>query len=796
MEIASDDRAVRRLQLLSRLGSYLVAAFACVALIGWLAHIPALTAVHAGFASTSFASALCFVPSAFAIYCLADPAPGRRGRDWIWHGGVVIVIITALYALAGYVAGRAEPGYLLGRGFGRVSPATAMSFILLAAATLFADRERGWLSAGLSALGLVIVELDLVGYAFGVEALYRVMLFSAMALPTALAFAVLFTALLLARPRQGWIQYAVRGDRVGMAFRFLMPAVVVIPFVLCYMTADATRSGMLEPPFAFAILAVATTVVLGGLVCLVSAWVSRADAALRQAENHLRQNSQLLEAAMGVAQLGAWVSDLPSKGGAEGQVDWSSEAYRILGFDSPEFDRRFATFAKLVHPDERATVAEANRAALERDAPCRIAYRIVRPDGSVRWVQQQSRALRDTSGAATRIVGVIQDVTETRLVEQQLVQAQKMEAVGNLTGGMAHDFNNLLGVIIGNLDLLPPQLVQHAEAGEMVKEALEAALRGADLTRRLLAFARRQPLQPQQVEPNHLVADIVKLLTRTLGETIEISLDLSSEVSPVVVDPAQLAASLANLANNARDAMPKGGRLMIATADRHLDADYAAGRSEVNPGDYVMIEVSDTGAGMPPDVMSHVFEPFFTTKEPGKGTGLGLSMVFGFMKQSGGHINVYSEPGVGTTFRLYLPRAATEEAAESGALPPPRAAGGHETVLVVEDNIAMRRIVVRQLAELGYRVIEAGTGAAAREILAKEKVDVLFTDVVMPGEVDGLELARSAMADWPALKIVLTSGFPEARINGRGEGIAGMRLLSKPYRRDDLARTLRDALGT
>jgi PAS domain S-box-containing protein len=797
MATASDDRATQRLQFVSRLGAYLVAAFACVALIGWFASIPALTSIQAGLASTSVATAVGFLLSALAIHILATPAHGQGGRDWVWRASAAIVVFIGVYALAGYAAGRADAGYLLGRNLGRVSPATATEFILLAAAVLCTDRGRGRIGAALIALGLIIAELDLVGYAYGIAALYRVLPFSAMALPTSLAFVVLFGALLLARPRQGWIQYAVRNDRVGMAHRLLLPAVVVIPFLLADVMARATTAGLFEPPFAFAILAVATTVVLGGLVIFVSAWMSHADAALRRAEEDLRQNAQLLEAAMGVAQLGAWISHIPPGDSAAGHIEWSAEVFGIFGLAKHEFDGRHASFLNMVHPDDRAALAAATRAAVERNVPMRVSYRIVRRDGTVRWIQQQARALREAGdGAATRLVGVLQDVTEARLVEQQLVQAQKMEAVGNLTGGMAHDFNNLLGVIIGNLDLLRPQVAGQSEAGELIGDALDAAMRGADLTRRLLAFARRQPLQPQAVAPNDLVAGIVKLLSRTLGESIEVALDLAPDVWPITVDPAQLEATIANLATNARDAMPKGGSLTIATANRQLDADYASAHAEVEPGDYVMIEVSDNGSGMTPEIAARVFEPFFTTKDLGKGTGLGLSMVFGFIKQSGGHVNVYSEPGVGTTFRLYLPRAdKLQAAAADKAEAAPRAAGGNETVLVVEDNVAMRRIVVRQLTELGYRVVEADSGATARDILERETVDVLLTDIVMPGELDGIALAQLAVLRHPSLKIVLTSGFPENKFNGRGDATAGMRLLSKPYRRDDLARTLREVLN-
>jgi PAS domain S-box-containing protein len=392
------------------------------------------------------------------------------------------------------------------------------------------------------------------------------------------------------------------------------------------------------------------------------------------------------------------------------------------------------------------------------------------------------------------VIAVVRDITDRKAVEIQLRQAQKMEAIGNLTGGMAHDFNNLLGIIIGNLDLLRERQKVDLESEEFAREALDAALRGADLTQRLLAFARRQPLQPQRIDVNELVTRITKLLSRTLGDNFEITLDLADGVWPIIADPAQLEASLVNIVNNARDAMPRGGILTIATSNRHLDQDYASQQPGLSPGDYSLIEVSDTGIGIPPGVVSRIFEPFFTTKEQGKGTGLGLSMVFGFMKQSGGHINVYSEVGVGTTFRLYLPRAvAGTNAIEAQAVTAPER-GGRETVLVVEDNAGLRRVAARQLKELGYRLLEAESGPTALTVLESETVDLLFTDIVMPGGMSGYDLAREALSRRPALKVVLTSGFPEVKLNGNGGPPLSMRLLTKPYRKADLARTLREVL--
>jgi len=392
------------------------------------------------------------------------------------------------------------------------------------------------------------------------------------------------------------------------------------------------------------------------------------------------------------------------------------------------------------------------------------------------------------------------ETEERHKTEALLHQSQKMEALGQLTGGLAHDFNNHLGIIIGNLDLLVDEGTLNADQKELVEEALAASFNGAELTRRLLAFARRQPLRPARIEVNRLIEEITKLLRRTLGEQVEIALSLDSTIPAITADPSQLETAIANLANNARDAMPRGGRLSITTGVRYLDEDYAAEHAEVTPGPYVMIQVSDTGSGMPPDVLARVFEPFFTTKEPGKGTGLGLSMVFGFMKQSGGHINVYSEPGRGTTFRLYLPSDEAPAEAAAGTAPvEERLKGAGEQILVVEDNEKLRTVLLRQLAELGYRVIEAENALAARKLIdSGAEIDLLLTDIVMPGKVDGCQLAREFIAARPSGRVLLTSGFPGTRLadlDDLDNFGASSRLLDKPYRKQDLARTLREVLA-
>ncbi len=445
-----------------------------------------------------------------------------------------------------------------------------------------------------------------------------------------------------------------------------------------------------------------------------------------------------------------------------------------------------------VPPYTQRDAMEWHEKAIASGRPQRFEWHCKAKDGRLFWAEVSIR-FASISGQDV-VLATVRDVTERRTVEAQLRQAQKMEVIGNLTGGMAHDFNNLLGVVVGNLDLARERPGSDEELRELIDEALEAAWRGADLTRRLLAFARRQPLRPSRIDVNELVSDTMRLLRRLLGEDVEMSLNLGAQIWPVMADPAQLEASLVNLATNARDAMPKGGRLIVSTGNGYLDADYAAAHADVTPGEFAMIEVSDTGSGMSADIMRQIFEPFFTTKEVGKGTGLGLSMVFGFMRQSGGHVNVYSEPGVGTTFRLYLPRGAEEASSREVADAVSVARGAGETVLVVEDNPAVRRVVLRQVRELGYLALESDSATGALEVLRREPVSLLFTDIVMPGGLDGGELARLARERWPALKIVLTSGFPQARVDGIGELLDSLPLLSKPYRKEELAAVLHTAL--
>ncbi len=405
-------------------------------------------------------------------------------------------------------------------------------------------------------------------------------------------------------------------------------------------------------------------------------------------------------------------------------------------------------------------------------------------------------AVPDQTGAMRYLMGFSVDISERREIEQQLRHALKMEAVGQLTGGVAHDFNNLLGIIIGNLDLVLDAVKGDRELKDIAQAALDGALRGAEVTQRLLAFSRRQPVQPMRINLNDRLQQIVPMLRRTLGDPISIQLHVAPELWSVLVDSSQTDTALLNLAVNSRDAMPQGGVLTIETANVHLDRAFVSRHLELRAGEYVRLTVKDTGAGIPPAVLERVFEPFFTTKGTGKGTGLGLSMVYGFVKQSGGHIKIDSEIGQGTSVIIHLPRGTATGADEAGQDAQPRGpAAGGELVLVVEDNEGMRAVTAKQLTGLGYRVLEADSGATALKTLdGNAEIALLFSDIMMPGGMTGYDLAREARRRRPNLPILLTTGY-SSEAAAEGPKIDKLQLLMKPYRMNDLEDRLRQVLA-
>jgi PAS domain S-box-containing protein len=406
-------------------------------------------------------------------------------------------------------------------------------------------------------------------------------------------------------------------------------------------------------------------------------------------------------------------------------------------------------------------------------------------------VRERTAELEQANGALQA------EMADRAKAEGALRQAQKMEAVGQLTGGVAHDFNNLLTVIMGNLQILAAHLRDDAFAAELVQVALKAAKRGSDLNRTLLAFSRKQRLAPTAVDFNEMIGSMSGMLRRVLGEPVSIGQALAAGLPLAIADPSQLETALLNLAVNARDAMPEGGVLTIETGSVILDEHYAASEVDVKPGRYVLLAVSDTGYGMPPEVVARACEPFFTTKEVGKGSGLGLAMVYGFVKQSGGHVKIYSEPGFGTTVKLFFPELATPTPA-GGPEPTAVAAAsprGNETLLVVEDEQDVRQLACRVLSGLGYRILQAGDGRAALALLETEPaIDLLFTDVVLPGGMNGPEIARRALLRRPALKVLYTSGYTGNAIQQLDALATPVRLITKPYPIEELAQVVRALL--
>ncbi|HEY1382898.1 MAG TPA: PAS domain S-box protein [Dongiaceae bacterium] len=511
----------------------------------------------------------------------------------------------------------------------------------------------------------------------------------------------------------------------------------------------------------------------------------RAELALADSEVLRQRSEQRFRHVFDLVQEGIWIH-------VDGKIEFSNPAAaRLFGAKSPDELIGQHVFA-FIHPDDRERALQRTRQLKDQLKALPLTeMRVLGLDGKVRIGELQ--AVPFLQDGRIHVISSGRDVTAQREAESRLHQVQKMDAVGQLTGGVAHDFNNLLTVVIGALDLDLNRLPEDVRPS--IQQALRAAERGAALTHRLLAFSRQQTLVARSVDFNRLITDMGDLLRRALGEHIEVDLKLAGDLWPALADSGQVENSVLNLAINARDAMPDGGKLTIETSNAHLDDDYAAHNAEVMPGDYVMMAVTDTGSGMSAEVLAHVFEPFFTTKDVGKGTGLGLSMIYGFAKQSGGHAKIYSEVGHGTTVRLYLPRLASTVAVASPAAPAPTGGkGGGETILVVEDNPDVRRLVLRQLRDLGYTVIEAANGPQALKILEDgAAIDLLFTDVVMPGGMTGRQLAEAAKSRRPNLKTLFTSGYTEDSILRLGKLDPGVRLLSKPYRKHELATRVREA---
>jgi PAS domain S-box-containing protein len=514
----------------------------------------------------------------------------------------------------------------------------------------------------------------------------------------------------------------------------------------------------------------------------------QAESAQRDAVEALRIAEERMRFALEAARVGIWDIDFKT-----GVLRWSEILEGLYGLRPGTFDGTREAFIACVHPLDRDRMAASMGTANQSGADFSNEYRTLWPDGTVRWLSGAGRIRLDADGTAVRGVGICQDITERRVLEEQYQQAQKMEAVGQLAGGIAHDFNNLLTVILGTCELLQADLrPDHPHLAD-ISEIQIAGTRAAGLTRQLLAFSRKQIIEPVILDLNAVVSGIKEMLGRLIGENVTIALHLAPAQACVLADRGQVEQVMMNLAVNARDAMPNGGTLTIETASVELDEHYAATHPAATPGPHIVLTMTDSGTGMTPEVQARLFEPFFTTKEPGKGTGLGMATVDGVVSRCGGSVGVYSEVGRGTSFRVYFPRVVGGLVVEARPSALRRSPGG-ETVLVVEDAGGLRELAKRLLERQGYAVLVAADAEQAMQIFAANPaIDVLLTDVVMPGG-SGPELTARLAAQRPDLKVIYMSGYTEDAIVHHGVVDSGVAFLHKPFTAETLGRKIRDVL--
>jgi PAS domain S-box-containing protein len=503
----------------------------------------------------------------------------------------------------------------------------------------------------------------------------------------------------------------------------------------------------------------------------------------------LERSEERINYALGAANMGIWELDLQTQ-----QVTWSETMAAVFGLPDLYVPATPDEFFELVHPDDRQLVARAATAARSAGTGYEVEFRLLREDGSQRWVSSRAQMVTDAANTPVRLLGVSSDISERKSLEAQLRQSQKMDAVGQLAGGVAHDFNNILTAILGYSNLVIETLEASDPRHRDLVQVLTAGERAAGLTRQLLAFSRKQILQPTTVDLNALVSGMRPMLSRLIGEHVDLVPSLAPGLGVVRADLGQFEQVLMNLVVNARDAMPAGGRLTVETANVELDQSFMQ-HAVIEPGPYVMLAVSDTGIGMTETVKHRLFEPFFTTKEQGKGTGLGLAMVYGIVKQSGGYIWVYSEPGKGSAFKVYLPRVTAEAAPIASAPVSAATAIVTETVLIVEDDDAVRSLLRTMLERAGYRVLDAARPEHAHAIFEQhdQAIDLLVADVIMPGS-SGPALYRQLTAQSPSLKVLFVSGFTDDTVFHQGQLDPEVEFLQKPFTAGALHERVREVL--
>ncbi len=705
---------------------------------------------------------------------------------------------------------------------GRMSPATALGFVSGGISLGLLAAGRGALAVSVAHLLAVVPAtvglLSLAGYAYGVERLYHLGPYVAVALHTGVGMELLAAAILLARPEEGWGRPFVGRPVAAGVLRQITLLAIVVPFATGLLVVWGIRAGFYEAQFAPALLAVAASGALVWLAFRSARILSVAEGELILARAEARSGGEQLERSR--RRHVALIEELPQLVWTclpDGECDYLSRQW-VEYTGLAETDQLGFGWLRAIHPDDRERTQDHWQGAVRGEHPYDIEFRLRNAGGGYRWFKVRGMAIRGEDGRIAYWFGTCTDIedivtardlvarskreleeevaaraAELMLVEAQLRQAQKMEAVGQLTGGLAHDFNNLLAAIMGSLELLQTRVAQGrvGEIGRYIDAAQGAARRAAALTHRLLAFSRRQTLAPVPTDVNRLVSGMDDLIRRTIGPQVAMERVAAGGLWSTLVDPSQLESALLNLCINARDAMPGGGRLGIETDNLRLDGPAARER-DLPPGEYVALRVSDSGCGMPPEVAARAFDPFFTTKPIGQGTGLGLSMIYGFARQSGGQVRIHSTVGRGTRICLLLPRHAAnevEEAAEDAAAPAESLPSGRVgSVLVVDDEPTVRLLVGEVLRDLGCDTSEAGDGAEALRVLQSDaQVDLLVTDVGLPGGMNGRQVADAARVARPGLKVLFITGYAESSVLSHGHLEPGMHILTKPFAMEALA---------
>lgn len=790
---------------IARIAAGLLIAFSLLGLLSWPLTFAQAMEAWLGLATMKFNTAMCFLFSGVTL-AFSSPHIGRLRGAEILSTGIVIAIssLTLVQYAFGTDLGIDQLFFSdvltpADQFPGRMSAITAAGFLLFGAGHfLSGGGGRAVSRAGMPAaamLGLVIALAAFSGYLYQAPFLYDPIPEASIAFLTSVLFICLFVGQMASRPEYGLTALLVSSEAGGMMARRMLPLLIVLLPLLGWILLQGNQAGIYGSAMNAALLAITSVLVLSATIWGVAIHANRLDEertrnaeSLSRSASLLRENESRYRGMVEFIDIGIWTE-------TAGRIDYANPCLRRMIQVDDGDDPSGGSALSYFHEDDREEARDylqsryeaAGSTSAQRD------FRLVGRDGQLVTVELQ--AFGYSQNGEPHLMCICRDVTMLREYETQLRLSQKMQAIGQLTGGIAHDFNNLLTVIIGNLEIVEDET--DGDLRSAVENAQRSAERGAALTHRLLAFSRQQQLQPVKLDVNELIRSIDGMIDRTIGEEIQVELRLAKDNTVVFADRNQVENVLLNLVINARDAMPEGGRLTISTGNQILDEDYTAMNPEVEPGRYVAIAVTDSGRGMSAEQIERAFEPFYTTKEEGKGTGLGLSMAYGFAKQSAGHLKIYSELGIGTTVRLYLP--IDESAAGPGIAPAEggeTAVSGTGTILVVEDSSMVRALVVKQLGRLGYDTVEAENGPAAMEILQSDTaIDLLFTDMIMPGGMTGVQLAEQAVACRPELKTLFTSGYAHKGIAHQDRFEGDFHILPKPYRLVELSKKIREIIG-